>query len=181
MKRKLPTDAFSHFVGLGKRRSFQAIAERFGVTRQAVAKRAHRELWIARAAEIDAAARQATKLELLQTRDELYTRNAKMWGMVQAKALEALRDKPFRNSRDAVRALDTANSAMTRMLFMRETTRLELAAATGAHFGPTENDENSAVESLTDNQKMRRLIQAKERKERNRASNSPPTDGAAPE
>ena len=175
MKRKLPDDAFSHFVGLGIRRNFQAVAERYGVTRQAVAKRAHREFWVARATEIDAAAQLITKEQLLRARMALFERLATLWAVAQTKAIEALRDKSFRHGLDAVRALDLANSGLSRMLYMQETARLDLAAVNA------ENTERArvGVDALTDNQLARRMIDFEERKRRAREAKATPTEGGA--
>ncbi|MCC7014840.1 MAG: hypothetical protein IT454_19920 [Planctomycetes bacterium] len=100
--------------------------------------------------------------------------------MVQAKAIEALRDKPFRHSLDAVRALETANASLSRMQYMHETTRLELAAVNGEHLRRTESGDSSFVDALTDNQLARRLLQVEERERRVRASKTAPTNGGGP-
>ncbi|MCC6808692.1 MAG: hypothetical protein IT381_14805 [Deltaproteobacteria bacterium] len=174
MKRKIPEEAFAYYAALGRRRSFQAIAERYGVTRQAVSKRAYRECWDIQVARLDEAAQAITKEDLLRLRCDTYERHTKMWTAVQGKALEALRDKPFRHGLDAVRALETANVVLASSLFMQESARLSLAAVTGENIKKAMNDDASGVDSLTDNQLLRRAAEFEAALERVRAAKSRP-------
>ena len=45
MTAKIPPDAFDYYFGLGTGRSYQAVADRYGVTKRAVTNYATRERW----------------------------------------------------------------------------------------------------------------------------------------
>ena len=45
MSRRIPPEAFSHYVSLGPGRSYQAVAEHFGVSKRAIVARAKAEDW----------------------------------------------------------------------------------------------------------------------------------------
>ena len=53
MNRKLPPDTFAYYLDLGVGRSYQAVADNFGVTKQAVVKLAAREKWQERLQQIE--------------------------------------------------------------------------------------------------------------------------------
>ncbi len=55
--KKIPPEAFDHYFSLGPPRSYQAVAERYGVTKRAVTNLARREDWQRRLTEIEAKAR----------------------------------------------------------------------------------------------------------------------------
>ena len=48
MIRKIPEEAFEFYVGLGPHRSYQAIADHYGVTKRAITKVAVRDGWTER-------------------------------------------------------------------------------------------------------------------------------------
>ena len=106
MARKLPKDAFEFYVGLGPDRSYQAVADHFDVSKRAVTNRARQEQWQQRVAVLEAKARQGAEQRLVETLEEMNTRHIKSLRIVQARALEALRDMPLHTAMEAVRALD---------------------------------------------------------------------------
>ena len=106
MARKLPRDAFEFYFGLGPDRSYQAVADHFGVTKRAVTNRARQEEWQKRGAEIEAKARQGAEQRLVETLEEMNYRHIKSLRVIQARALEALRHMPLESAMEAVRALD---------------------------------------------------------------------------
>jgi hypothetical protein len=106
MARKLPDDAFEFYIGLGPDRSYQAVADHFAVTKRAVTNRARLEGWQKRVAEIEAKARQGAEQRLVETLEDMNTRHIKSLRIVQARALEALRNMPLQTAMEAVRALD---------------------------------------------------------------------------
>ncbi len=55
--KKIPTDAFDHYFSLGPGRSYQQVADQYGVTKRAVTALAKRESWQARLAEVEEKAR----------------------------------------------------------------------------------------------------------------------------
>lgn len=106
MVRKLPTDAFDLYMSLGPGRSYQAVADHFGVSKRAVTNRAAKERWQQRASELEAKARQGAEQRLVETLEDMNTRHLRSLRVVQARAVEALRKYPIESAMDAVRALD---------------------------------------------------------------------------
>jgi hypothetical protein len=108
MSHRLPGEAFQHYLSLGAQRSYQAVADHFGVSKQAVTARATRERWQQRLAEIEAKARESGERRAIETLEELNERSLKMWMAVEKRALEALRTFQMSSAMDAVRSLDIA-------------------------------------------------------------------------
>ena len=108
MAGKLPADSFDFYVGLGAERSYQTVADHFGVTKRAVTKRASQERWQARVADLEATARRAAEKKPLETLEEMSVRHLKSLRVVQGRALETLRSTAIESAMDAVRALDMA-------------------------------------------------------------------------
>jgi hypothetical protein len=106
-KRKIPHDAFYHYVGLGPARSYQRVAEHYGVTKRAVVNVAAREGWQEQAAELERKARQRANDRAEESLEAMTGRHLKSLRVVQAKALEALKAMPLDSAIAAVRALDT--------------------------------------------------------------------------
>lgn len=108
MERKIPTDAFDYYLSLGIKRSYQAVAAHFGVSKSAVVACAKREDWQKRVEQIDAKARASTDAKALQSREDLIDHHLKLWQAVERRSLEALRAFPLSSAIDAVRALNMA-------------------------------------------------------------------------
>ncbi len=108
MNRKIPTDAFAFYQGLGPGRSYESVASKFGVTKRAVTKLAQREKWAERLAELEKKARERTDEKVVESMEEMNSRHLKMMRVLQQKALEALRSMGLDNAMDAARALDLA-------------------------------------------------------------------------
>lgn len=106
MNRRIPQDAFAYYVSLGLTRSYQAVADRYGVSKTAVADLAERERWQPEVAEIDRKARDSAAKKAAETLEEMNDRHLKSLRVIQAKALEALRSTALDSAMDAVRALD---------------------------------------------------------------------------
>lgn len=106
MAGKLPTDAFDVYMSLGPARSYQAVADHFGVSKRAVTNRATKERWQQRAGDLEAKARQGAEQRLVETLEDMNTRHLRSLRVVQARAIEALRNHPLESAMDAVRALD---------------------------------------------------------------------------
>lgn len=104
MKRKIPPDAFSFYASLAEQRSYQKVAERYGVTRRAVAKAADREKWSERLAEIERKAREDADQRLKESLAEMNARHLKVMAFIQGKAIEALKAMPLESAMDAIRA-----------------------------------------------------------------------------
>ena len=108
MAGRLHPDSFEFYIGLGPDRSYQAVADHYGVTKRAVTKRAAKERWQQRLAELEAKARRGAERKVLETLEEMNTRHIKSLRVIQGKALEALRSMPLATAMEAVRALEMA-------------------------------------------------------------------------
>lgn len=106
MNRKVPSNAFEHYFSLGPARSYQAVAERYSVTKQAITKVAARERWAERLAGLENEARQRSTDKAVESLDEMNDRHLKILRAVQAKAIEGLRSMPVSTARDILRALE---------------------------------------------------------------------------
>ena len=108
MTRKLPPEAFDEYVALGFGRSYEAIARKHGVSKRTVTKRAARDGWQARLAQIEAAARKKLDERHVESLEAVTERHLRTLRLIQAKALAALGHMPITSGMDAVRALDLA-------------------------------------------------------------------------
>lgn len=108
MHRKIPAEAFDHYVSLGPTRSYAAVARRYRVSARGVTKCAAREDWQGRLEKIEAAARTRADEKAAETLQAVNARHLKTLRVIQAKALAALQTLPLQSGMDAVRALDLA-------------------------------------------------------------------------
>ena len=106
MARKIPTDAFQVYLGLGTGRSYQAVANRFGVAKRSVTKLASREKWQQRLEEIEAKARQEAEQKAANSLANLTDRHLRTVRILGAKALQALKEMPIRSAGEAAKMLD---------------------------------------------------------------------------
>lgn len=105
-KRKLPFDAFDFYFSLGPGRSYRAVAEKYGVSKTAVANAAERESWQKRIVECEQKARDAVDKKAVETLEQMSERHLKYCKIIQQKALEALRSMPLSAAMEAVKALN---------------------------------------------------------------------------
>ena len=108
---KLPDDCFDYYMSLGEARSYQAVADRYGVSKRAVSKRASKEGWQARLGSLQSQARVRTDDRIVEDIETVNTRHLKTLRAIQARALQALQSMPLNSGMNAVRALDLAIKA----------------------------------------------------------------------
>ena len=108
MNRKLPPEAFDHYLELGVDRSYQAVAERYGVSKVAVVQRAKRDRWQERLRELEKKAREQADKKAVETLEAVRERQLKAARIVQARALEAMRILPPERAIKAAAALQIA-------------------------------------------------------------------------
>ena len=108
MFRRLPPDAFAYYLGLGVGRSYQAVAEHFGVTKTAVVNLAAREDWPEKLRQVEKRVGDAAAKKAEESIEQMNDRHLRSLKAIQGKALEALRSLALDNAMDAVRALDLA-------------------------------------------------------------------------
>ncbi len=105
---RIPTDAFDCYFALGAGRSYQAVADKFGVTKRAITKCAAREGWQQRLGDLERKARERSDDKIVESLDAMNHRHLRMWQIVQGRALETLKSFPLKDAMSAVRALDTS-------------------------------------------------------------------------
>ena len=105
---RLPPTAFAYYLGLGPERSYQKVAEHFGVSRQAVAKRGKKEDWCMEVARHEEKERQRANQAASDSLAEMNERHRKTLQIVQKKALEALRTTSTMRAKEAASVLVAA-------------------------------------------------------------------------
>lgn len=108
MSRRIPPDALEYYLALGPDRSYQKVADHYGVSKRAVTKLAARERWQEKIVELERKARESAEKKALESLEGMNLRHLKSLKVVQGKALEALRSMPLTTAMEAVRALDMA-------------------------------------------------------------------------
>ena len=108
MATKLPLDACEYYYSLGNDRSYQAVADHYGVTKRAVTKRAMKEDWQGRIAERESRVRENVTKRTEESLEEMMARHLRQVKAIQARALEALRSMPLNTAMEACRALGQA-------------------------------------------------------------------------
>jgi len=106
MTRRIPPDAFDYYASLGSTRSYQTVADHYGVSKRAVTKCARRESWQERLARIESQVRDRSDRKIADAIEEMNDRHLRTAKLLQPKALEALRNQPITSAMNAVRALD---------------------------------------------------------------------------
>ena len=106
--RKIPPDAFDFYFSIGPRRSYQAVAEKYGVTKRAVTSIAKRENWQRRMLEVEAQAQVKADQKKVETSEAAKERHLQALRLVLGKGIEALRQMQILTPMDAVRAIGLA-------------------------------------------------------------------------
>ena len=107
-KQRIPHDAFEFYFALGPGRSYQAVAERYGVTKRAVTKHAAREDWQPRLEKVESEARAKADQKKVEALDAAKERHMQALRLVLGKGVEALRSMQIDTAGDAVRAITSA-------------------------------------------------------------------------
>ncbi len=105
-KRKIPQDAFTYYMTLGPSGTYEQVAEKYEVSKRAIAKLASKERWQEQVAELNEKARRASAERALETLEDMNSRHMKSMQVIQKRALEALKSMTLQSAMDAVRALD---------------------------------------------------------------------------
>jgi ERCC4-type nuclease len=106
MAGKIPPDAFEYYVSLGQKRSYEAVAERYQVSKRSVVKRAKREGWQGRILELEARAREKATEKAGETIEEVRLRHLKTFRAVGMKALEGLKAMHFTTVMEVLKGLE---------------------------------------------------------------------------
>jgi hypothetical protein len=98
-------ELFQFYVSLGDMRSYQRVADHYGVLKNTITRIAVDNEWLARLKLIEAEARREADKKLAEMRTEMHERHLKLAKFVQSKAVQGLQAHSFDNARDASRAL----------------------------------------------------------------------------
>ena len=108
MSRKIPAEAFDYYVALDAERSYQAVAEKYGVSKRAVTDRARKDNWAKRLEQIEKEARVAMDKKLAESLEERRERHLVMVRAMQTRALSALQKYPLTSGMEAMKAAEMA-------------------------------------------------------------------------
>jgi hypothetical protein len=106
MTNKIGIDAFEFYASLGPSRSYQAVADHYGVSKRAVTKKATKENWQKWIIDRERKALEAVDKKAIETLEQMSDRHLKVCKLIQRKALEALRSMPLTTAMEAVKALN---------------------------------------------------------------------------
>jgi hypothetical protein len=131
MNRKIPSDAFECYVSLGAGRSYQAVAEKYGVSKRGVALHAKRENWQARLAEHERRERDEADHRVLAECSRCAEENYSRYRKQRLQRLATIESFPVRCGSEAAAAvcLGMAMERLARLGTVREEERLEVALA----------------------------------------------------
>ena len=106
MERKIPPEAFDVYFELGPGRSYQAVADHFGVSKQAITRRAVDEDWQGRLTKLEAEARTKRDAKLVESAEQRAERHLKMVRAGQGKCIEGMREHRLKSAKDAIDGLE---------------------------------------------------------------------------
>jgi hypothetical protein len=85
--RRLPPEAFAYYVSLGVGRSYQAVADHFGVTKTAVVNLAVRENWAEKLIQVEKRVGDAAAKKAEESIEQMNDRHLRSLKAVQGKAV----------------------------------------------------------------------------------------------
>ena len=100
--RKIPEDALFFYVGLGPGRSYQQVADHYGVTKRAVVNLAVKERWQEQVEKLESEARETAQVKARTALEAAYERHMKALRLVFGKGIEALRNMTIDSPADAM-------------------------------------------------------------------------------
>lgn len=106
MNQRIPPEAFEFYLGLGPGRSYQAVADRYSVSKRAVVKHAAREQWAQRVAQVQREARAEGDKKLAAELGDMHERHVKMLKAMAVRALNGIKEFPLTSGMEAIRAAE---------------------------------------------------------------------------
>jgi len=104
----LPPDALAYYLGLGSARSYQTVAQHFGVSKRTVTSTAVKEGWKEAVERADKAVREKASEGYVETLHQMNERHLKVLRFIQGRSIESLKSQPIGSAMDAVRAFTMA-------------------------------------------------------------------------
>ena len=108
MAKKIPHDAFDFYFSLGPKHSYQAVAEKYQVSKRAVTALAKREDWQRRLLDVEAKARERSDERIAETIDAQKAQHLRALKLMLGKGIEGLGRMAIDTPMDAVRAIGIA-------------------------------------------------------------------------
>ena len=96
MTNRLPQEAFDYYVSLGNTRSYQQVADHFGVSKRAVAKKASAEEWQSRMKAVEQEVRANADLNAVDVLETVQTRHLVGLGELQEAVREIMTPRRMR-------------------------------------------------------------------------------------
>jgi hypothetical protein len=105
MNKRLPADALGYYLNLGAARSYQAVAEHFGVSKRTVTTAATRERWQEHLDESQRKAQEKIGESYVDAIAQANERHVKLGRFLQSQGVSALRSGGVLSSGDRIRAI----------------------------------------------------------------------------
>ena len=106
--KRLPREAVDAYLTMGGDRSYQAVADKFGVSKTSVVTRAQKEDWQGRLQRLEAEAHEKAERKAVENMQAVRARQLKAARFLQARALEVLQSLPAEKGVKAAAALNIA-------------------------------------------------------------------------
>jgi len=95
VNKKIPVEAFSFYFGLGTGRSYEAVAEKYSVSKRGVVAHAQRDKWQERIAQLEQQARERADEQAAESLDAMNRRHLQEARFLQSRGLEGLKSGRF--------------------------------------------------------------------------------------
>lgn len=89
---KIPDNAFETYVAMGTERSYQALADKFGVDKRSISRLAAKERWVERLAKIQEEARAATDKKLVADLQAVREQQLREVRYLRAEAIKGMKN-----------------------------------------------------------------------------------------
>jgi hypothetical protein len=105
---RIPPSAYEDYLAMGTERSYQALADRYGVSKTAIVKKAKKERWQDRIAEVERKARELAEEKAVDELEAVRQRQLKESRFLLARSLQVLKDQPPERGIRAASAINVA-------------------------------------------------------------------------
>ena len=126
MTQRIPSGAFGYYVSLGEERSYEAVAEHYGVSKRSVTRVATKENWAERLAKIESEANARVDEKLASDLEEMKLRHRKILRAMATRAAQAIAAYPLTDGMEGIKAAE-AVIKLERLLAGEATERNELS------------------------------------------------------